>query len=220
MSRSAIVLGASGLVGSECLRILLAENAYDRVSALVRRPLGFDHPKLTQEQIAFERLAEARTSWSVDAVFCALGTTIKKAGSQTAFRLVDHDYPLAAARCAANAGAGMFIVVSSAGADVRSPVFYSRVKGETERDLSALALGGLVILRPSLILGERSERRPGEQFAQTMLKPLMPLLRGPLQRYRPIEASVIARAMVRLSLAPIEGRTIVESERIAELGKG
>ena len=219
MSRTAVVLGASGLVGSDCLRLLLADESYERVHALVRRPLTIEHPKLSQHQVRFDQLDAPAPYWSADAVFCALGTTIKKAGSQEAFRVVDHDYPLAAGCSAATAGAGVFLLISSLGAGEHSRNFYLRVKGETERDLSMAGLRSLVILRPSLILGERAEHRPGESLAAIMMKPLSPLFRGPLLRYRPIPSEVIARTMVHMSGRAERGMVILESEHIAEIGK-
>lgn len=219
MTRSALLLGASGLVGNECLKILLENDSYEEIHALVRKPLVLDHPKLVQHRINFEELPEEGRYWASVAVFCCLGTTIKKAGSQAAFRRVDHDYPLAVARRAASHGAAAFVLVSAVGANASSSIFYNRIKGETERDLESLTLNRLVILRPSLILGERVESRPGEKFASALMTPLAGLMVGPLRRYRPIQARTIARAMVRASLSAKPGTTILESEHIQEFGK-
>ena len=219
MSRSAAVLGASGLVGSECLKILIAEESYMRIHALVRRPLATNHPKLTEQRVFFDRLPDRDPSWSSDAVFCCLGTTIGKAGSQEAFRQVDYHYVLEAARRAAENKAGTFLLVSALGADPRSRIFYNRVKGETERDLTALGLNRVVILRPSLILGKRKEHRVKEHIASAALKPMAGLMVGPLRRYRPVKASEIARAMVRMSLRAEPGVTTLESDEIHEMGK-
>lgn len=219
MSRTALLLGASGLVGSECLKILLKEDSYGSVQALVRRPLAVNHPKLIQHQVSFDALDARSAYWSSDAVFCCLGTTIKKAGSQEAFRRVDYGYPLASAQCAVQGGAVSFFLISSVGADARSPIFYNRIKGETEDALHRAGLPSLVILRPSLILGERAESRPGERIASALMKPLGRIMVGPLRRYRPIQAHTIARAMVRMSISAPSGTTVLESEQIQELGK-
>lgn len=219
MSRSALLLGASGLVGGECLKILLTEESYENVHALVRQPLALDHPKLTQHCVSFDDLPERGPYWSSTAVFCCLGTTIKKAGSQEAFRRVDHDYPLAVARHIAAPGAATFVLVSALGANATSRIFYNRVKGETERDLTHLTLKSLIILRPSLILGERKEHRAGEKVASALMTPVSSLMTGALRRYRPIHARTIALAMVRMSVQETRGTTLLESEQIQDLGK-
>jgi len=219
MNRSALLLGASGLVGGECLKILLAEKSFDRVHAIVRRPLALDHPKLIQHVISFDDLESTSVVWSSDVVFCCLGTTIKKAGSQKAFRKVDHGYPLAAARGAASNNAQVFLLISALGANAGSPVFYNRVKGETERDLKELNLRHLIILRPSLILGDRKEPRAGEKIASAFMKSLAALMVGSFRRYRPIHARTIGRAMVKLSLKKGSGTTLLESDQIEVLGK-
>jgi len=219
MNRSALLLGASGLVGGECLRILLTETSYSRVHALVRGPLELEHPKLIQHHISFDDLEATSAPWSSDAVFCCLGTTIRKAGSQEAFRRVDYGYPLTAAGHAASSNAGAFLLISALGADAESPIFYNRIKGQTERDLKKLNLKRIVILRPSLILGDRKEYRAGELIAAAFMRPLMGLMRRGLRRYRPIHARTIARAMVKMSLQDATGHTTLESEQIEELGK-
>jgi len=219
MNRSALVLGASGLVGGECLKILLAEASFGTVHVLARRRLDVDHPKLVQHLISFDDLEATSAPWSSDAVFCCLGTTIRKAGSQEAFRRVDYGYPLAAAQHAAANNAEAFLLISALGANAESKIFYNRIKGETERDLKKLNLKRLVIFRPSLILGNRKERRAGEMIASALMKPLSSLMVGGLRRYRPIHAQTIARAMVRMSLKQAAGSATLESERIEELGK-
>ncbi len=131
-----------------------------------------------------------------DDLFCCLGTTIRKAGSQDAFRRVDHDYPLALARLGKAAGAQQFLMVSALGADARSPVFYSRVKGEAEHDIAAIGLQKAIFMRPSILLGERHEPRPGERAGIFVGQLIAPLLVGPLRKYRPIHADDVAAAML------------------------
>lgn len=216
--REALLLGASGLVGGHCLEQLLADGAYGRVVSLGRRTLPCEHPRLEQRVVDFERLADAADAFRVRDVFCCLGTTIRAAGSQAAFRRVDHDYPLAAARLASGRGARRFLLVTALGADARSRVFYNRVKGELERDVAALPFEGVVLARPSLLLGERHEHRRGEAVAQRLAPVLAPLLVGPLRKYRPIPGRTVARAMVRLAKEGVHGVRAVESDELAALG--
>ena len=216
--RSALVLGGTGLVGGHLLDLLLADDAFARVVALGRRGAGRRHAKLEERTADFERLEAAGDAFAVDDVFCCLGTTIRAAGSREAFRRVDHDYPLAAARLASGRGARRFLLVTALGADAGSRVFYNRVKGEVERDVAALPFGGVALLRPSLILGERSGRRPAEAAAQAVFGALGFLFAGPLRRYRAVPARAVARAMVRLAKDGFDGVRVVENDEIARLG--
>lgn len=216
-TRTALLAGATGLVGSHCLSQLLADPGYGRLIVLARRPLPLNDSKLDTRVVDFERLEEANLP-RVDDVYCALGTTIRRAGSREAFRRVDHDYVVALARRTAERGAGRFLLVSSLGADVRSPVFYSRVKGETERDVSAVGFEAVHLLRPSLLAGERSERRPAEHLAIVVCSALSPLLVGPIRKYRPIPAEVVARAMRVVARSDRGGTHVHESDRLAALG--
>ena len=217
--RSALVLGATGLVGGLCLDLLLEDPAWSRVAVLARRPSGRTHPRLTEVVADFERLEAHAEAFAVDAVFCCLGTTIRKAGSQEAFLRVDHDYPVAAARLASARGARRFLLVTALGADAGSRVFYNRVKGEVERDVSALPFEGVALLRPSLILGDRAERRTAEALAQRLAPLAAPLLVGPLRKYRAIDATAVARAMVRLAKEGFRGVRVVENDEIASIGR-
>ena len=216
-ARTALLAGATGLVGSHCLSQLLSDPAYGRVVTVVRRPLPLGDPKLDTRVVDFDRLADADLP-RVDDVYCALGTTIRRAGSRDAFRRVDHGYVVALARRAAERGAARFVLVSAIGADARSPVFYSRVKGETERDVAAVGFEAVHLLRPSLLVGERSEHRPGERLMIGLFTRLAPLLVGPLRRYRPIAAEVVARAMRVVARRDERGTHVHESDRIAALG--
>lgn len=218
MPRTALLLGATGLVGGHCLDLLLADDAYSRVVTVGRRKVGREAAKLEERVADFDRLEEHADAFAADDVFCCLGTTIKQAGSREAFRRVDHDYPLAAARLASGRGARQFLLVTALGADARSRVFYNRVKGEAERDVAALPFGGVVLARPSLLLGERAERRPGEAVAQGLAPVLAPLLIGPLRKYRPIPGLTVARAMARLAKEGVRGVRVVESDELAALG--
>lgn len=217
--RSALLAGATGLVGGHLLRLLLEDPAYAEVTALVRRPALPEHPKLREVVVDFGRLEEHAAAPGARDVFCALGTTLRAAGSREAFRRVDLEYPRRLAEAAARSGAEHFLLVTAMGADPRSRVFYNRVKGEAEEAVRALPFAGVAILRPSLLLGERRESRPAEALAQRVLGPLRPLLAGPLRKYRPIHAGTVARAMLRLAKEGVRGVRVVESDAIEEVGR-
>lgn len=210
MSRSALVAGATGLIGSHVLALLLADDVWTRVVTVGRRISSQKHQKLEQRVLDLGALETASELPHVDDVFCCLGTTIKQAGSQPAFRLVDHDFVVGLARAGLRAGATQFLVVSAIGADPESRVFYSRVKGETEAAIRKLPYQAIQIFRPSLLLGERPEFRLGERIA-TLGAPVMPaLLFGRLRRYRPIQAATVARAMVTIAHEAPRGPNVFE----------
>lgn len=211
------IVGATGLVGRTLLDGLLAEPRVARVTAIVRRPVERAHPKLEVLSVDFEHLERELERRTATVGFCCLGTTIKKAGSEAAFYRVDHDYPLAFGRACKAAGVRKLLVVTALGADPQSGIFYNRVKGEVERDLEALGLPELHVLRPSLLLGERLERRPAEALAMAVAKPLGALMIGPFAKYRAIPGESVARRMLALALdsSPHGALTIHESEAIA-----
>jgi len=194
-ARTALVAGATGLVGREILQGLLADDAVAAVHALARRPLALQHPKLVVHTVDFAALPSLP---AIDEVYLALGTTIKVAGSQAAFRAVDFDANLAVARAAQAAGARRAGLVSAMGADSQSSIFYNRVKGETESALDHLRFAALVIARPSLLVGDRTalgqpERR-GEKLGLQLGRWIGPLIPA---NYRPIRAHDVARALLR-----------------------
>ncbi len=207
---TAILAGATGLVGGECLRRLLASPRYERVIVVTRRKLT-DVPaerKLRQVVTEFENLGEVRERLRGDHVYCALGTTIRKAGSQERFRAVDYEYPLRLAQLTRKNGARHFSIVSALGASRTSPFFYSRVKGETEEGLQQLGWPSLAIVRPSVIAGDRAEARPLERLSEH-------LLRFAPATWRPVPAGDIAAAMVVLALRERPGVTVLESREIS-----
>lgn len=216
--KRAILAGASGLVGSHLLDQLLASSDYSTVTVLVRRGLGRHHEKLEERIVDFDRLAELGADCFANTdVYCALGTTIKKAGSQDAFRKVDYEYPVALATLAKEAKAERFLLVSSMGADATSGIFYSRVKGETEAAIRALGLPMVSFVRPSLLLGERAEFRLGERFAIVANRLLGFAFRGPLFKYRPIEAKAVAAAMLRVGQMYTPGVHTYENDQLHRL---
>lgn len=214
MTKQAVVVGATGLVGSEVVRKLLEDGSYERVVTLARKKLALHDDRLEQVIVDFEQLDTVQSYLEGAAVFCLLGTTIKTAGSQDAFRKVDYNYPLKLAQVAHAAGAHAFLIVTAMGANAKSRVFYSRVKGELEKELVNIPFARLHILRPSLLLGERSEFRLGERFAAA-LAPLMRLFMvGRLKKFKPIHAKTIAKSMVAMSLEQTKGTFIYESHEI------
>ncbi len=217
--RSALLVGATGLVGGHVLEALLADPGYGRVRVLARRPTGRSRPKLEERVLDFDRLAERADDVAGDDVFCCLGTTLRTAGSREAFRRVDFDYVARVAGLAAANGARRFLLVSAAGADAGSRVFYNRVKGEAERAVRALPFATVVLLRPSLLLGDRTEHRRWEEAAKRVMPALGPLFVGPLRRWRPVQARDVAAAMVRLAASAAPGVRVVESEEIPALAR-
>jgi uncharacterized protein YbjT (DUF2867 family) len=207
--KTALIAGATGLVGRQCLDLMLESGTFSRITALVRRPPADKSSGGQLEMVVgdFERLESNPGLFAVDLVVCALGTTMRTAGSQQAFRRVDHDYPLQIARLARTRGAGHFLLVSSIGADARSRVFYSRVKGELEDAVTALGYPSLTIIRPSFLLGERAEFRIGEELMKRVGF-LLPL------RYRPIHARRVAGALVQAAIEGRPGRQVIENVAI------
>src|SRR5690554_1711737 len=196
-----LLLGATGLVGSHVLDLAVADERIEEVIAPTRRPLP-DQPGLTAPQIDFDHLPADADWWQADAVLCALGTTMKKAGSREAFRRVDYDYPLQAARLARRHGAPTFVLNSAMGADPDSRFFYNRVKGELERDLKEVGFDSLTFVRPGLIGGEREEFRLGEHLTTLALGAIGPVLP---KKWRINPADHIALAMIDAAVVARSG---------------
>ena len=210
MPGNAIVVGATGLVGSKLLHVLLADADYRQVHVLARRPLSRTDSRLREHLVDFTRLATF--DWpTADDVYCCLGTTLAIAGSREAFREVDYDYPLAVARGALDHGARQFLFVSAMGADARSSVFYSQVKGELETAAAALGFHAAIAFRPSLLAGNRAEQRFGERMALMVLQPVRRLVP---RKYRPVADRQVARAMVAYAKRGLAGFHIVPSDAI------
>ena len=213
MTHSAVVIGATGLVGRECVKQLVARTEFERVTAVTRRALPDEvhSPKLQSVVIDFDRLGDRPEAFRASHAFCALGTTIKQAGSQERFRQVDFSYPLRMAELARAAGARHFLLVSSVGASPSSRAFYLRVKGELEQAISALGFASVTIVRPSLLLGDRKEFRLGEAIA-TRLGWALP------RQYRPVHVRDVARALVEAAVENRPGVRVIENPEIGARG--
>lgn len=200
-----LLVGATGLTGRCCLARLLADDAFSQITVLTRHPLEQTDPKLTIHIVDFDHLHDHAKAMAVDAVLCCLGTTHRAAGTPEAFAKVDHIYVAELARLAAARGASRFVLMSSVGADPNSPVFYHRVKGRAEAAVSELPFKTVHILRPSLLLGERHESRPAEDWSKQFAPIWSLLMWGPLSRYKPVSAETVADRMVVLAKNDQEG---------------
>ncbi|MFN9590794.1 MAG: oxidoreductase [Bacteroidota bacterium] len=216
MNKVAMIAGSSGLTGGFLLKMLLEAPEYREVIAYVRKPTRIQHPKLREVVMDWEKLDAPVPA---DDVFCCLGTTIKKAGSQEAFRRVDYEYPLHLAELQLEGGSQQFLLVSAIGADASSSIFYSRVKGELEDALQKLGYKSLHIFQPSFIAGPRQEKRVGERIGLAIFSFISPLFIGPLKKYAPIPAEHIARAMYRSAQKNIVGCTIYDSAKTDVVGR-
>ncbi|GGG87017.1 NAD(P)H-binding protein [Paenibacillus radicis (ex Gao et al. 2016)] len=208
---SCLVAGATGLVGSAIVKQLLADPSCHAVTVLARRPLDLPgaagaRSKLNVIVADFEQLGEALSDVSVDVVYCALGTTIKAAGSQEAFRRVDYEYPAALADWAEQTGVKHFLVITAMGSSASSPFFYSRVKGLLQERLAAVPIETMHFFQPSLLLGHRQTVRFGETVAAALSKSLGWLMVGPLRPYRAIEGEAVAEAMRTVAKQAVDGQ--------------
>jgi len=220
MEKKALIIGATGLVGENALKTLLQSNIYKEVIALVRTPLEYQHKKLKEVIINFDHLDEYQSLFAVDDIYCCLGTTIKKAKTQENMKKIDVDYPVKCATLGKKMGAKQFIVISAIGANSNSAIFYSRIKGMLEENLAALSFDALLILQPSLLLGERDEFRFGEKISSIIFPLLHPLLVGPLKKYKGIHAEKVAAVMYKIAQMNKKGVLIIPSDKIAELAEG
>lgn len=221
MAKTALIIGATGLVGEQCLNELLNSVAYEKVIALSRKPIKNTKRKLQNIITDFNDLTTIKEQLKADDVFCAMGTTIATAGSQEAFKRVDLDIPLQIAEIARANGAKKFILVSSIGADAKSSVFYSRMKGELEEALKKLRYDWLFIFRPSILLGDRKEKRTGEQIGRFVAEKFSFLFAGPLRKYKGTPVYLLGKQMVKAaqhqqpsSIEKLPVVRIIENEEI------
>lgn len=218
--RTALLVGATGLVGGHCLRLLLEDDTWSEVVVLSRRRPSTAHPKLVARLADFDRLGQLSGFPRVTDVFCALGTTMASAGSQSEFQKVDFTYVVLTARLAAASGAEQFLLVSALGADPSSRVFYSRVKGETEEAVRKLPFNGIQIFRPSFLAGKRKEDRPLERIGLAAVSALSFAMVGPLRRFRAVPAADVAKALVAVARREPRGIHVYEADRIEEIAAG
>jgi len=207
-----MLVGATGLVGGQVLQQLLDDARCDAVVAPTRRPLAVADPVLLNPVVDFAALPVDADWWAVDAVVCALGSTIKQAGSREMFARIDHDYPLQVATLAQAHGAQAFVLNSAMGANAQSRIFYNQVKGRLEQDLRGLGYPSLTLVRPGLIGGERAERRTGEHLAGVVLGALGPVLP---RAWRINPAGNIVAAMLEAALEPRPGVQVIDSAQLA-----
>jgi uncharacterized protein YbjT (DUF2867 family) len=210
-NKTALVVGATGLIGNLVVEELLRSDKYTQVKVLVRKPLQYQHPKLTTTVVDFDALNAALIN--ADDVYCCLGTTMKKAGSKEAFYKVDYTYPHQLAQIAKANGTKRFSIVTAMGADSKSLFYYNRVKGEIEESLRKLGFEAFIVFRPSLLLGNRPESRLGEQMGESLMKLFRPLIP---EKYRAIEASKVAKAMVLITASHMKGNLVYESDVLQE----
>ncbi len=217
--QTAVVIGASGLIGSFVLQYLLNDDTFDVVKVLVRKPLSISHSKLQSVIVNFNDLNDFKNKLgSSDCIFCCVGTTNKKAkGDNVAYRKVDYDIPVNAARFAKEAGFRTYLLISSVGANVNSDNFYLKLKGEVEKDIDKINFENFQIFRPSFLLGIRNEFRPGELIGKKFIQTFSFLLMGSLRKYKPIAASDVAKAMVLAAKKDMNGKMIYEYDGMKKL---
>lgn len=242
MGRTAIILGASGLVGAEVVKQLLADidasesgsrnqstsvvnypkgldPGFEKIKIFVRKPIAITHPKLVQIIVDFDTIGNYSDSIKGDVVFCCMGTTIATAGSKDAFIKVDYTYPLEFAKIAKQNEVGNFLLISSIGADKTASNFYLKVKGDIELALEKLNFESLIIVRPSMLLGDRKESRFAESMGKVFMKLFSFAFIGKLKKYKAIQASAVAKAMIHLSKMKIKGSTIFLSDELQQIAK-
>ena len=215
--KTALVFGASGLVGSELTNLLLSNDHYEKVKIFVRKKRDLQHPKLIQIVHPIDHPGEIAHEIKGDDLFCCLGTTMKKAGSREAFEWVDLHLTVQIASIARKNGVRKLIVVSSIGAKPDSRNFYLRTKGIMEQKILELPFENICIVRPSILLGQRTDRRIGEELGKFFIGLFSFLLSGPLRKYKGIQAETVARAMIRLANI-VNKRVIMESHKLQDTG--
>lgn len=214
MGKTALIAGATGLIGSQLLDLILNDPYYDKVIAITRKSMERANSKFINLIIDFEKLDAYASEIKADDVYCCLGTTMKKAGSKDKFRQVDFVYPYEMAKHTHGNGAQQFLLVSALGADKDSSIFYNQVKGEVEEAIASLDFKSYHIFRPALLMGPRDERRLGESAAKAFFKVFGFLFVGALSKYKAIDSAKVARAMFALAKQNKKGKFIHESKEL------
>ena len=216
--KTGLIIGSSGLIGSELLNLLLESPNYAKVITFVKRDTGIKHPKLTQHVINFDKPESYKELVVGDDFFCTIGTTIKKAGNKKAFRKVDFEYPRQFAAFALQNKVRQYLIISSLNADANSGNFYLKTKGEIQDFLKDCNFESVAVLQPSLLLGNRTEFRLGEKVGTFFLKTLSFLLLGNFKKYKPIEGKTVAEALLKIAKKDNTGFKIYESDAIQKIG--
>jgi uncharacterized protein YbjT (DUF2867 family) len=217
MQYKAVIAGASGLIGNLLLEHLLNHPDFNEVLVLVRKKIDLQHTKLKQVIVDFDNLSNYESEITGHALFCCLGSTRKKTPDLKTYRKIDHDYTIQLAKIAAKNSMQQFHLVSALGANPRSSNFYTKLKGETEQDLKQVNMPAIYIYQPSLLTGNRKEKRFAERIFMKLAKWINPLLIGRLKKYRSIAADTVAQAMVKQALKNDSGIFTYPSDQIKKL---
>ncbi|MGI8950840.1 MAG: NAD(P)H-binding protein [Chitinophagaceae bacterium] len=217
--QTAVVIGATGLIGSTVVNYLLNDDRFNVVKLLVRKPLSIKHSKLQIMLVNFDDLNDFKNKLGKgDCIFCCVGTTNKKVkGNNEAYRKIDYDIPINAARLAKKAGFKSYLLVSAVGANTNSSNFYLKLKGEVERDIAVINFESFQIFRPSILLGKRNEFRLGELISKGFMKTFSFLLMGSLKKYKPISANNVAKAMAIAAMKNAREKIIYEYDEMKKL---
>ncbi len=215
MQKTAIILGATGLTGSHLLKLLLEDETFSKVVVFTRRETGIKHPKLEEHIIDLLQLDNYKELFKGDVVFCCIGTTKAKTPNKKAYKAIDYGIPVTAAKLAKQNNIDNYLVISAMGASETSKVFYNKLKGEMEREVLAQKIAHTYLLQPSLIVGERSEKRGGEKFAEVIMRTFGFLIP---EKYKMIQGKTIAKAMVEIAKNGYD-KGVITSGELQELGK-
>ncbi|MGY3052770.1 uncharacterized protein YbjT (DUF2867 family) [Pedobacter sp. UYEF25] len=219
MGRTAIIFGATGLIGDILLQKLIDDEAYEKITVVARRPLTLKHEKIYFVETDFDNLENHSAQIVGDDIFCCIGTIQKNTPDLKIYRKIDYQYPLDFAAIGLKNGSSSYNLISSMSANANSRFFYTKLKGELERDLSKMFFKTINIYRPSLLDGERTGTRTAENFFIKAMRFLNPLLIGPLKKYRSIKAEIVARAMLQEAKKESPGIHIFQSDQIADFGE-
>jgi len=219
MGKTALVIGATGLIGRNLVFELLKNVSYSKVIVLVRKDMVIKHEKFNQIMVDFNLLENYQDKIVADHVFCCMGSTSSKTPDKENYRRIDYEIPLKVAQIAYKNGAQSYILVSSMGANVHSSIFYSRLKAELEVAIEKVGFNATIVFRPSLLLGNRTELRPLETITQYLMRVLNPLFIGPLKLYKAIKGETVAKALMNAALSDKKGFNLILNNEIFELAE-
>ncbi len=208
INKRAVVLGATGLVGKNIVKLLIADNRFSHISAIVRRSVNIKSDKLTEIIVDFDKPETYTNKIDGDIIFLCMGTTIKKAGSKDAQYMVDYTYQYNIAKAASDSNIKSCVIISSAMADPKARMFYPRMKGELERDVTNLSFENIYILRPSVLKGVRDQKRTGESIAAKVIDFILPVMPW-LKKYKPIEGVQVAKAAINIGTYNLDRRVFI-----------